>query len=81
MDWMHATIQRLAGRRVGIIGEIDRVIPGEKQLVSEADRPLTLGDLWGETAERNIDIVLTTTNLSQQLPHQFPFLERPFGRL
>jgi hypothetical protein len=40
-----------------------------------------MGDLWGSAAERNIELVLTTTNLSQQLPHQFPFLERSFGFL
>lgn len=63
-DWLHAQIQRAAG------------LPPE--------RPLTVGDLWGNpatvspwTQERAIDLMLTTTNLSQQLPHQFPFLERP----
>lgn len=60
-DWMHATIQRAAGRGI-------------------TDPPLTVGDLWGSAdptaAERMVDLMLTTTNLSQQLPHQFPFLER-----
>jgi hypothetical protein len=64
-DWMHATIQRAAGRDV-------------------QDLPLLMGDLWGVddawgpagTGGRAIDLMLTTTNLSQQLPHQFPFIER-----
>ncbi|WP_448580381.1 patatin-like phospholipase family protein [Thermaurantiacus sp.] len=59
-DWMHATIQRAAGRAI-------------------TDPPLTVGDLWGTrdpASERKLDLLLTTTNLSQQLPHQFPFLER-----
>ncbi len=70
-DWMHAVIQQLAGRG------------------SEA--PLTMRDLWradrfeadgGEPerasewdAERDIDLLLTTTNVSQRLPASFPFLE------
>ena len=60
-DWMHATIQKAAGRTV-------------------TDVPLVMGDLWGSdnplSPDRQIDLLLTTTNLSQQLPHQFPFLER-----
>jgi hypothetical protein len=64
-DWMHATIQRAAGREV-------------------RDLPLLMGELWGSddawgppgNGGRAIDLMLTTTNLSQQLPHQFPFLER-----
>lgn len=78
MDWMHATIQRLAGRSVGQVPE-DRAAP-----VAEEDRPLTMGDLWsagGESEGRRIDLLLTTTNLSQQLPHQFPFLERAGAEL
>ncbi len=60
-DWMHATIQRAAGRSV-------------------TDRPVTVADLWGTrdpwAPDRAVDLLLTTTNLTQQLPHQFPFLER-----
>lgn len=65
-DWMHATIQRAAGRDV-------------------QDLPLLMSDLWGADdawsgaapgTGRAIDLMFTTTNLSQQLPHQFPFLER-----
>lgn len=60
-DWMFATVQHAAGRSV-------------------ASPPLVMGDLWGTedplADERDIDLLLTTTNLSQQLPHRFPFLER-----
>ncbi|MFQ3666193.1 MAG: hypothetical protein SNJ79_09230 [Sphingomonadaceae bacterium] len=60
-DWMHATIQRAAGREV-------------------TDPPVAVSDLWGTSdpwaPDRRVDLVLTTTNLTQQLPHQFPFLER-----
>lgn len=60
-DWMHATIQDAAKREVG-------------------KTPLVMGDLWGTddplARDRKIDLILTTTNLSQQLSHRFPFLER-----
>ncbi|KPF78444.1 hypothetical protein IP88_03785 [alpha proteobacterium AAP81b] len=59
-DWMHATIQSLAGKPL--------------------DAPLAVADLWGNADPavrgRNIDLILTTTNVSQQLAQQFPFLER-----
>lgn len=62
-DWLHAMIQKASGLAV--------------------DQPLTVGHLWGGSPEvgpwqdsRRIDLILTTTNLSQQLPHSFPFLER-----
>ncbi|GGI78118.1 RpoH suppressor [Polymorphobacter multimanifer] len=70
-DWMHAVIQSLAGRA--------------------ADAPLTMRDLWRADrleadggypedasewdAGRDIDLLLTTTNVSQRLPVSFPFLE------
>ncbi|WP_448585891.1 hypothetical protein [Thermaurantiacus sp.] len=44
------------------------------------DQPLTFGDLWGHRdpwASRQIDLYLTASNLSQQLPAELPFLERP----
>lgn len=66
-DWLHGRIQKAAG------------LP--------PDAPLTMGHLWagsstvgGVTAwdwPREIDLVLTTTNLSHQVPHRFPFLEKP----
>lgn len=62
-DWLHAMIQKASGLPV--------------------DQPLTVGHLWGGSpdtgpwqADRRTDLILTTTNLSQQLPHNFPFLER-----
>lgn len=65
-DWLHATIQQCAGRAVDTA-------------------PLTMGDLWGSkdalAQRREIDLLLTTTNLSQQIPHTFPFLERTQSRL
>ncbi|MCS6986342.1 MAG: patatin-like phospholipase family protein [Sphingomonadaceae bacterium] len=75
VDWIHLKIQQAAGLPL--------------------DRPLTMGDLWrggpqsdaaapGAQAwrpDRAIDLVLTTTNLSHQVPHRFPFLEKPGLRL
>ena len=61
-DWLHVIVQQAAGRDV-------------------ADDPLRVRDLWGSNdpwaPERRIDLVLTTTNITQQLPHRFPFLARP----
>jgi hypothetical protein len=88
MDWIHATVQRLAGRTVGklpdlISGAVLADVPLAR--IKQDDRPLLMADLWGNAdpkERRAIDMVLTTTNLSQQLPHQFPFLERrPHGEL
>ncbi len=77
-DWLHLKIQQAAGLWEG------------------GKRPLTIGDLWcgrlrdGKEAEpgqlawctdRAIDLVLTATNLSHQVPHRFPFLEPPGLRL
>jgi hypothetical protein len=76
-DWLHAEIQRVSGRSVGRVAA--GVAAGEVPL---ADRPLTMGDLWGEDPrQRDIDLLLTTTNLTQQLAHQFPFLEKTRNRL
>ncbi|MFQ3594983.1 MAG: hypothetical protein SNJ63_02580 [Sphingomonadaceae bacterium] len=71
-DWLHAAIQKAAGLPL--------------------DQPLTMGQLWcghnGAASPttawdrpRVIDLVLTTTNLSHQVPHRFPFLEKPGLRL
>jgi predicted acylesterase/phospholipase RssA len=75
-DWLHAEIQRLSGRTVGRVPA--GVLTGE---VPAVDRPLTMGDLWGPGPGREIDLLLTTTNLTQQLAHQFPFLEKTRNRL
>jgi hypothetical protein len=73
MDWLHATIQGLAGRSVGRVPA-----EGARDSLPPRDRPLTMRDLWGgdATEARRINLLLTTTNLSQQLGHHFPFLER-----
>ncbi|TVQ36772.1 MAG: hypothetical protein EA356_05175 [Geminicoccaceae bacterium] len=82
-DWLHATIQDMAGRVVGQVpdGEPGTTVPLTAQ-------PLTVGDLWsvqgaadGPDPTRRLNLSLTTTNLSHQLPHNFPFLERPEGAL
>ncbi|MFN3447866.1 MAG: patatin-like phospholipase family protein [Roseococcus sp.] len=84
-DWLHAEIQRLAGRKVASVKR--EVVPGAEtpeQDIPESERPLTMSDLWGSEDEdkaREIDLVLTTTNLTQQLPHEFPFLEKTWNRL
>lgn len=76
-DWLHAEIQRVAGRGVG------RVKAGlAAGTLADADRPLTMGDLWDAKVDgQGIDLLLTTTNLGQQLAHQFPFLEKTRNRL
>jgi predicted acylesterase/phospholipase RssA len=73
MDWLHATVQGLAGRSVGQVPA-----RGSPNDLTPKDRPLTMSDLWGggATDTRRIDLLLTTTNVSQQLGHHFPFLER-----
>lgn len=77
-DWLHLKIQQAAG----LWGQGD-------------ERPLLMGDLWcarrmdrdaapgalAWQARREIDLVLTTSNLSHQVPHRFPFLELPGQRL
>lgn len=63
--WLHELIQKCAGR--------------------DDDPPLTFGDLWApgrvdgpvsDEDERAIELTLITTNVTQGLPHRFPFLER-----
>lgn len=71
-DWLHAEIQRAAGR--GVTADAAKVAHDDV-------RPLTAGDLWGDGPGRDIQLVLTTTNLSQQIPHSYPFLEKARGRL
>jgi len=62
-DWLHALLQDVAGRG------------GDPEA-----EPLTFGDLWNtgdDTAERDIELVLMTTNITQGIAHRFPFLDRP----
>jgi hypothetical protein len=65
-DWLHDFFQSLAGR-------------------TPTDDPVTLGDLWGdghdETAPRDIELVLMTTNVTRGISHRFPFLEGSWGQL
>ncbi|MFW5833827.1 MAG: hypothetical protein ACOCYE_06990, partial [Pseudomonadota bacterium] len=84
-DWLHATIQDVAGREVGQVPDPAPGVP-----VPDRAKPLTVGDLWalqqvdGQSTPdltRRLNLALTTTNLSHQLPHRFPYLERPRGEL
>lgn len=65
-DWLHQLIQELSNRRVG-------------------DEPLTFGDLWGAEGktggERDIELVLMTTNVTRGISHRFPFVEGSWGEL
>jgi hypothetical protein len=65
-DWLHEYFQRLANLPL--------------------DRPVTFGDLWGTTNknpfdEREIELVLMTTNVTRGVSHRFPFLEGSWGQL
>lgn len=77
MDWLHAEMQDLAGLQAG------RMRPGLDDAEAHAARPLLMRDLWDgdRFGPRRIDLLLTTTNLGQQLGQQFPFLERTRARL
>lgn len=64
-DWLNDFFQTLAGKK-------------------RDDPPVTFGDLWGtndEEAERDIDLVLTTTNVTRGVSQRFPFLEGSWGQL
>src|SRR5262249_42726383 len=64
-DWLHELFQSVAGRTI-------------------EDAPVTFGDLWGtddELAERDIDLVLMTTNATRGVSHRFPFVESVWGPL
>ena len=64
-DWLHEFIQSLA----------------EYPL----DKPVTFGDLWNnggnENAEREIELVMMTTNITRGVSHRLPFLEGNWGQL
>jgi predicted acylesterase/phospholipase RssA len=64
-DWLHEFIQSLA----------------EYPL----DEPVTFGDLWrnggNENAEREIELVMMTTNITRGVSHRLPFLEGNWGQL
>jgi hypothetical protein len=64
-DWLHELFQSVAGCTV-------------------KDHPVTFGDLWGTEnplAERDIDLVLMTTNATRGVSHRLPFIEGVWGPL
>jgi len=64
-DWLHELFQSVAGRTI-------------------KDDPVTFGHLWGtddELAERDIDLVLMTTNATRSVSHRFRFVESVWGPL
>jgi predicted acylesterase/phospholipase RssA len=64
-DWLHELFQSLANHSL--------------------DKPVTFGDLWNtkgnEEAERDIELVLMTTNITRGVSHRLPFLEGSWGQL
>jgi predicted acylesterase/phospholipase RssA len=64
-DWLHELFQNVANRPL--------------------DEPVTFGHLWnngGDTEkERDIELVLMTTNITRGISHRFPFLEGSWGQL
>jgi predicted acylesterase/phospholipase RssA len=64
-DWLHEFIQSLVDRRL--------------------DQPVTFGDLWNnggkEDAEREIELVLMTTDITRGVSRRLPFLEGNWGQL
>ena len=64
-DWLHELFQNLANRSL--------------------DKPVTFGDLWNNGGdmekERDIELVLMTTNITRGISHRFPFLEGSWGQL
>ena len=64
-DWLHELCQNLANRPL--------------------DEPVTFGHLWNNGGdiekERDIELVLMTTNITRGISHRFPFLEGSWGQL
>ena len=64
-DWLDDFIQSLVGRPL--------------------DQPVTFGDLWqnggNEDSDREIELVLTATNITRGVSHRLPFLEGGWGQL
>src|SRR6476660_447651 len=64
-DWLHVLFQNVANRPL--------------------DEPVTFGHLWnngGDTEkERDIELVVMTTNITRGISHRFPFLEGSWGQL
>jgi len=65
-DWLHQLVQEVAGKDYG-------------------DDPLTFGELWNkerdENAERDIELVLMTTNITRGISQRLPFIEGSWGQL
>jgi hypothetical protein len=65
-DWLHQLFQEIAGKEPG-------------------NDPVIFGELWNqdrdENAERDIDPVLMTTNVTRGISQRFPFLEGSWGQL
>jgi predicted acylesterase/phospholipase RssA len=64
-DWLHELFQNVANRAL--------------------DAPVTFGHLWNNGGdiekERDIELVLMTTNITRGISHRFPFLEGSWGQL
>ena len=64
-DWLHELFQDVADR--------------------SRDEPVTFGNLWNngnkEDAERDIELVLMTANVTRGVSHRFPFIEGGWGQL
>jgi hypothetical protein len=64
-EWLHELFQNLANRSL--------------------DKPVTFGDLWNNGGdmekERDIELVLMTTNITRGISHRFPFVEGSWGQL
>ena len=65
-DWLHQLFQEVAGKDYG-------------------DDPVTFGELWNkerdENAERDIELVLMTTNITRGISQRLPFIEGSWGQL
>jgi hypothetical protein len=64
-DWLHKFFQEVGNR-------------------TYRDDPLTFGDLWStdkDTKERDIELVLMTTNVTRGISQRLPFLEGSWGQL
>jgi predicted acylesterase/phospholipase RssA len=65
-DWLHQLLQEVAGKKYG-------------------DDPVTFGELWNkdwdERGERDIELVLMTTNITRGISQRLPFMEGSWGQL
>jgi predicted acylesterase/phospholipase RssA len=64
-DWLHQLLQEVAGK-------------------GDGDDPVTFGELWNtedDKAERDIELVLMTTNITRGISQRLPFMEGSWGQL